>query len=413
MVTEVSQTKGRMEVGIVDHNNTGMEDWALTLDDNHVHLMLSEHELNASELSESVDNALSVTLNMIELDSPIPSDMLKQARVAVIEVSGDAPASIERIGKLRKAHPDIPVIAAMRDANISVVRGLLKDGVSDVLELPLTYASLSEVLKQVLIDLDRSVTPETAPAKIISVIKSIGGVGATTLAVQTASRLAEKAKSPNDVCLFDMDLQFGSAGSFLGIGQPLNFADLLNAGTRIDGDLLRSVAATLPSGLNVIPAPADIIPMETVNADQIFRIIDTAAGEYETLILDLPGNWTNWSVSLVARSDIVLLVVELTIASLRQAKRQLALLSSQGVSGDHVMVVVNRVEKRLFRTINLEDAERAIGYPVNLSVQNDYPLVSAAHDQGVLIEEIRSKSKISRDIETVLESIEDQLAGGE
>ena len=392
-------------MGVLDQNAVP-EDWALMLDSNHVHLVLSERELNASDMSDGADGNVSVTLDMLELDAPIPAGMFDGAHIAVVEVSGEVPSSVERIANVRTSYPEMPVIAAMRDSNLSIVRSLLHEGVADVLELPLNPENLTEVINRILSDKKFQTKTDVEPAKIISVIKSIGGVGATTLAVQTANSLAKMGGyERNGVCLFDLDLQFGSAASFLGVGQALDFSDLLVAGSRVDGDLLKSVAAELPSGLNMVPAPADIMPMESVNSDQIYRIIDTAAQEYDLLVLDLPGNWSNWSVSLVARSDIVLLVVELTIASLRQAKRQLRLLASQGIEGDHIKVVVNRVEKKLFRSINLEDASSAINYPVELSVRSDYPLVSAAHDQGVLIEDIHSKSKISKDIDLLIDDI--------
>jgi pilus assembly protein CpaE len=293
---------------------------------------------------------------------------------------------------------------------LPLVRTLLKNGIADVIGLPLSYSDLSEALQEVLAGMKKDEEVDTSPAKMISVIKSIGGVGASMIATQTASRYAEMhVGDQGGACLFDLDLQFGSIASYLGVNQPLSLSDLLDAGSRIDGDLLKSVSSTLPTGLHVIPAPAEIMPMESVNADQIYRIIDIASRKYDTIFIDLPGNWTNWSVSLVARSDIVLLVVELTIASLRQAKRQLALLESQGISGNHVQVVVNRVEKKLFRSINLQDAEKAINYPFQHSLHNDYPLVKAAQDQGVRIDEIRSKSKISKDIGIILESIDETL----
>src|SRR3546814_9842513 len=72
----------------------------------------------------------------------------------------------------------------------------------------------------------------------------------------------------------------------------------------------------------VVTAPAEIMPIEAVNADQVFRIVELAQRGFDTVYLDLPGNWTNWSMSLVARSQVVFLVCELTIASLRQARRQ-------------------------------------------------------------------------------------------
>jgi pilus assembly protein CpaE len=396
-------------VGIFDHNKPGQE-WTLSLDSDHIHLILSEKELAASELSDAENGAVSLTLDMLDLDAPLPADLLQESRIVVIEVDSDVPSSIDRILSIGKKFPKLPVIAAVRNAALPLVRSLLKNGIADVVALPLSYSDLSEVLEQALAGMRKDEKVDTSPAKIISVIKSVGGVGATMIATHAASHYAEtRASDKGGTCLFDLDLQFGSIASYLGINQPLNLSDLLDAGSRIDSDLLKSVASTLPTGLDVIPAPAEIMPMETVNADQIYRIIDAAASQYDTIFIDLPGNWTNWSLSLVARSDIVLLVVELHIASLRQAKRQLALLENQGISGEHVQVVVNRVEKKLFRSINLQDAEKALNYPVRHSLHNDYPLVSAAQDQGVLIEEIRSKSKIGKDIEVILESIDETL----
>lgn len=396
-------------MGIFDHNKPGRE-WALSLDSNHIHLILSEKELAASELSDADGGAISLTLDMLDLDAPLPAGLLTESRVVVIEVDSEVPSSIDRISSIRKTFSNLPVIAAVRNAAVPLVRTLLKNGIADVIELPLSYFDLSEVLQQVLASVKKVEKVEAEAAKIISVVKSIGGVGASMIATEAASRYAALHPSgQGGTCLLDLDLQFGSIASYLGVNQSLNLSDLLDAGSRIDGDLLQSVASRLPTGLDVIPAPSDIMPMETINADQIYRIIDVASREYDTIFVDLPGNWTNWSVSVVARSDVVLLVVELSIASLRQAKRQIALLKSQGISGDHVQVVVNRVEKKLFRSINLRDAEKAINYPVQHSLHNDYPLVSAAQDQGVLIDEIRRKSKISKDIEAILESINETL----
>lgn len=156
------------------------------------------------------------------------------------------------------------------------------------------------------------------------------------------------------------------------------------------------------NGLNIIAAPIDIVPIESVNPDQIMRIIELARAEYDHVVLDLPTNWTNWTLSLVAASEAIFLVAELSVASLRQAKRQLQLLDSQNIAGAHINVIANRVEKRFFRAIDLDSAAQALGHPIELSIHNDYPLVRAAHDQGVLIRAIRAKSKIARDIENLL-----------
>jgi pilus assembly protein CpaE len=91
----------------------------------------------------------------------------------------------------------------------------------------------------------------------------------------------------------------------LGFRPQLSIADLIAAGARIDRELLRSVVSKSDNGLHVIPAPIDIMPLEAANSEQMLRIIELAREEYDHVILDLPSNWTNWTLSLVALSDVV------------------------------------------------------------------------------------------------------------
>ncbi len=103
----------------------------------------------------------------------------------------------------------------------------------------------------------------------------------------------------------------------------------------------------------------------------------------------------------------LVLVVELGISSLRQARRRIDLFRSVGIEEQHIKIVVNRVEKRLFRTIGLDDVSETLGLPVFSSIALDAPTVSVAQNQGLLADEIRGKSKFVSDIAT----LGDQLRG--
>jgi pilus assembly protein CpaE len=152
------------------------------------------------------------------------------------------------------------------------------------------------------------------------------------------------------------------------------------------------------------------MPLEAVDGDEICDLIDIAADEYDTVFVDLPGNWTNWSLSVVARSDLVLLVTELSIASLRQARRVLDLIREQDLSEAKVQIVMNRVERKLFGSINLRDAATALRRPVSFTVTNDFWLMSTALDQGVMLAEVKAKNRIGRDLETLIQGIDTVLA---
>jgi pilus assembly protein CpaE len=390
-----------MNMGFSEQLHALPEDWILDLDRQSVLLVLSEAEMVAARLDAVDAGTMPILLHTLPVDAEIPGSALASASILVLEVSPGHAASLERLSAVRDLYPRLPVIAAVRDANLPLVRTLLKQGVRDVVGLPLPHAELVEMLKEISAELQAELSSEVQQGQLVTIMKSIGGVGATTVATHLASELAAR-NTGRGVCVFDLDLQFGDAASYLGLSNQLSIADLLEAGSRIDGELLRSVVTTTPQGLNVIAAPADMMPIEAINADQILRIIDLARQEYDYVVIDLPTNWTNWALSLVARSTAIFLIVELSVASLRQAKRQLQLLDNQGIRGDHVNIVANRVEKKLFRTIDLDSAAQALGHPVELSIHNDYPLVRAAHDQGVLIQQIRAKSKIVGDIANFL-----------
>lgn len=394
-------------MGVVNNPETEMGGWALRTGEASVQLILSQTEIGAGEIPAGEIAGFGVTVNALPSSAPITEELISPARAVVVEVVPSSSDSLSRLVSLRGAHPGLPMVAAVREPSVQVVRALLKAGVNDVVSLPLHVEELRGVLEQLRADMQRNSAQDMKTGKIISVVRSVGGVGATTLATQAASIHAKlDAVEGRKTCLFDLDLQFGNAGTYLGVHPKLTLQDLLEAGSRVDGELLKTACVQAASGLQVIAAPADIVPLESVSADQVMNIVELAAHEFDTVYLDLPGNWTNWSLSLVARSDAVLLVVEATIASLRQAKRQLALMRSQGLSDAPIHVIVNRVEKKLFRAISLADVERALGHEVSYSIANDFNLVSTALDQGVLVNDIKPGSKVAKDLAEIVNGCE-------
>jgi len=378
-----------------------------------VELVLSQEEVLTAEFGASVVGGWSLDTTKLGAEEPIPEEIAKRARVIVIEVCTDRPASLARLVRLHHDNPSLAVIAAVRNATVPTMQALLRAGIKDVIALPLVRNDLETVLDRMREEIERSAAQATPTGKVVSIIKSVGGVGATALLTQAAALYAKREGDRGfQACLFDLDLQGGNAATHLGISPALTVSELLDAGKRLDSSVLASVAAEHASGLRIVAAPADLMPTDTVGTDQICDIVHLATAEYRTVFLDLPSDWTNWSLSLVAQSDVVFLIVELSIASLRQAQRQLALLLKLGVASEKVQVVVNRVEKRMFQQINLKDASDTIGRQIGLSVTNDFSLMNTALNRGVMIGDIKSKSAVSRDLNKLLDAIDMLLERG-
>ncbi|HKX89891.1 MAG TPA: pilus assembly protein CpaE, partial [Sphingopyxis sp.] len=145
-------------------------------------------------------------------------------------------------------------------------------------------------------------------------------------------------------------------------------------------------------------APEKIAPLEAVEIDQLMRVLDLARRQYDHVVLDLPGNWANWTLSAIDKADMILLVVDLSIGSLRQARRRLTLFEETGIDPSRIRIVANRVEKRMFRMIGVQDAADALRYPIFATVHSDYAVVQSAQDQGVLVGTVARKNKVATDL---------------
>jgi pilus assembly protein CpaE len=370
-----------------------------------VRLLLAGVEGEANMLVGAKAAGFPLDLVIADPSQPIEQSVLDGASAAVVQVDADNPESIKRFEQL--AQGPVPLIAAAYEPPLAFVRKLVRAGAHDVVPLPLDPQDLETALDPI----RRMVAAQGPRAragyqKVVTIMKSEGGVGATSLLAQLAIRFAEQEVSVGrEACLIDLDVQFGDAALQLGLQPVLTFADLVDAGKRLDGELLRSVASQHKSGLRVISAPRDIMPLESITSDQILAIVDLATSEFGTVFVDLPMNWANWSLSLLARSDIVLMVTELRVPSLHRARRQLDLLASQDMHNLDVRIVLNRAEKGLFRTLGPADAERVLKRPVAFSICNDHETMSQTIDRGIPLAEVKRKCSLGRDIDAMEQGV--------
>lgn len=388
-------------MSVVNPNETG-KSWRTHRREAAVQLYLSGAHGDAAELVSARVAGFPLALSLLSETDWIDPEEVAGATAAVVQVDNDSPASIRRFEKLATA-TKTPLIAAAYEPPLAFVRSLVRAGAHDVVPLPLDIADLETSLAPIRDELAKQdQSARAGVARLVSIIKSVGGVGATALITQLGIRFAQsEAKHGREACLIDLDVQFGDAAFQLGLRPSLSLADLIDAGGRLDGDLLRATTSVHPSGLHVIAAPRSMLPLEALSSEQVIDIIELAKREFGTVFVDLPSNWTNWSLSLLAQSDLVLLVSELSVTSLHRARRQLDLIQSQDLEGLDLRVVINRFEKGLMRSVRPGDVREALGRDIGYTIANEPPVMRAAIDQGLPISEIKRKSAVGKDIDTL------------
>ncbi len=317
----------------------------------------------------------------------------------IVEVDSKDSADIERLRTLVQSHAQTAVVATAADATLNDVRQLMRLGVVDVLPQPVQRSDILAAVELAVRSRKAAAQSATGRGRFVSVLKGGGGVGATTIAVQAGCHLARTLdKRGQEACVLDLDVQGGTVALFLDLSDRVGLADLVDAPERLDADLLRGVVSRHASGLSVVAAPPEVMPLETFTPDFIGRLVSVVREQFDMVLADLTPAWTLWSFEALRQSDEVLLVTQMTVPGIRQARRQLDTLRAEGLDGIPLRVVLNRYEKRWGDSLCLKEVEKALGHKIDFMVANDYRTVSEALDQGVAISDVRRRSKAFKSI---------------
>lgn len=330
-------------------------------------------------------------------------DHLRDAELLVLEVDADEHLTLERLAAIKRMFPDLAIIAAVRNADIRVMRTLLRQGVSDVVALPFDNEALIAEIFNIGAKLAESNEVPLAPS--LSFVGALGRTGTTSILLHLANALVQRADRPIRCCLIDLDIQSGQLAAHAGVSNSRSILSLLEAEDRLDLDMIRNVATKSSEGIYIISSPAEIIPIEQIDVDQILRIVNLARAQFDVVLIDLPTTWASWSLSVAAESGNIVLVTEQSLDHLRQARRMLDLFREVGVPSNRVKIVVNRAAKGRFRSISLHDVAETLGGEVIAAIREDGGELAQAIDEGRLVTEISRRSSFAREIEALAEKL--------
>lgn len=333
---------------------------------------------------------------------------LRRADVVIVEIDPDnaaALAALEQFASVSGAR--LPVIAAARDLTISATRRLMRSAIADVLPIPFTLEELGQALDTARGRLThlRSGSGGVRTGNIIAFHGALGGIGTSMIATQVAQMWAED----RSVLLIDLDVQRGNAALYMNLKPRLTITDLLEAEDRLDVEFLRMVAERHQSGASVIATPGDMMAIDAITPEFVDRLLDLCVQNFDLVLLDLPGTWIDWTASAMQKSDVVVLVTQMTVSGVQQARRQLDVMEANGL-GDRVRVVMNRMTAGLFGKYDTSEAENVLRSRVHFAVSNDYPTVAAALDEGKALKQIKLKARIDKELRQMAAGLVEELA---
>jgi pilus assembly protein CpaE len=365
--------------------------------------------VRAGEVRDAIERALPASPRpQISLVDTLDQAALHALRgdVVIIDIDCKNAHEMAALAEFASERTSAPVIV-LGDPYLGVaeMRELMRIGVSDVLQPPIESAELAAAIARAAEKRPAvAAEPQGQQGRVAVFLAAHGGVGATSLAVHGACALAHR-RNPPSICVLDLNVQFGCAALLLDAEQRNSVIDLIQAGDRLDGAFLRQCMARPHGRFDLLGSPTEVQAIENVDPEAIARTIAIARREYDVTIIDLPLLWANWTHAAMRAADVIALIVQLTVPSLRQGRRQLDMLRQEELDDIPVVVVANRAQTGFFSSagVPLKAATTALGRKVDIVVPES-PEMHAAAEAGQPISGRAIEKKLVEMMEMVMQA---------
>lgn len=316
--------------------------------------------------------------------------------VLIADLHQDRATSIAAIQAMRRERFDGAIVALSDDLDEDELRGLLHWRISDWLRSDTATHDIVAACERALLAEVRNEKP--GRSLCLAMVPAAGGVGTTTLAIETAFLLARRGRGYRSTCLIDLNFQSGVLADYLDLKPGFRLETVAAAPDRLDAHMLEVMISRHESGLAVLAAPR--VPGDCIDPDPalIARVLGVAAELFETMVVDLPSAWQPWTNDVLAGCDRILVVTEFTVPALRKAQ-ELSTALDERLSGVEVATIVNKVRQPLFGSgLKRRDVKEMLGAGLAGFVPEDCGLVREAINRGKPLGAVRRSNRIVRSL---------------
>ncbi len=258
----------------------------------------------------------------------------------------------------------IPIILLTGQADMENRLAGMEAGADDYVAKTISPTELELRIKALLARAETEQTFSQITAKIITVFSLRGGVGTTSVAANLAIALAHLWDTR--VCLWDLALSSGHCAFFLNLKPKSTLTTLANwPDDSVEDQILADMLLKHDSGIELMPAPPTASEAELVTPRVVDLIFPSLVSNFAFLVVDGGNHFTDAVLTLLERSDNILLLLAPELASVRAALDAMQIFEKLGYDPAKVLPVVNcnftadrlplkRIESALKKTVYAE-----------------------------------------------------------
>ena len=313
------------------------------------------------------------TAHVVPLDNA--EVVLAQVRpdVIVLILSPNPEVALARLHEIRSATQAHLIAVGPANEPKSILR-TLHDGADEYLD----EAELEYQLEGALARLRSKGLSHSEIGRVIALLAASGGSGSSTLAVNLATVLARQYKS---TALFDLKLDAGDLPTLLDLAPTHTLADFCQNLARMDRSMFDQLFVKHASGVHLLAAPRRLADVAHVTPKGVRQAMVMARATFPYVVADIDHSFREEQSEALLQADVVLVILRLEIASVRNTGRTLEHLNQIGVTDERLRLVVNRYGQS--KELPAATAEQALGMKLHYYISEDPKTVLRANNKGV------------------------------
>jgi len=321
------------------------------------------------------------------------------------------PSGVELVARIRQAEPagtHTPIVLIGGGNDVDAKVRALRAGADDYLGKPVHPQELSARVRGLLARFARPQISARRQAfgRIHAYYGAKGGVGTTTIAINTAIGLHRELK--RSVALVDGNLQFGDHRVFLDMGvDQRSIIDAVTA-TGVDAEVIRKVMVRHDSGIDLLLAPPTPEQAELVSGEQhhLLRIVEVLRTMYDYVVVDLDKRLDDHTLDVIGAADRLVVVMTADLSCIKNVRLVFKTMSQLAVPEERLMLVLNRANA--FTGISAKSVESVLKTQIAHQIINDYRSAISSLNSGAPFMANKPDSALSRAVMELARLVDQQ-----
>lgn len=337
-------------------------------------------------------------------------ELIHQLRpqIVLMELGPSPDETFAAVQKTLEFQPRTHIILVLPDVSPDAVVRAMRAGARDVLARPVDPDDLATALAAGMTALQRHQREEVpSDGHVVTVFSSKGGLGTTAVACNLAVALSQQHHS---VVLVSVDLRGGDTALFFDLQPTHTIFDVSQNIARADAAFLRGCLSEHESGVHILAEPYEPEAADLITAAQITQILRLLKSMYQFIIVDTTPGLNEQTMAALDVSDTVMMLLMLSVPSIRSTQRTLDVLTRLRFEQDRVRLAVNRYDSE--SEISIKDLEETLRHPIWWQIPNDFFAISRSVNQGIPAMLLAPDSKFSRNMHELGRQLMPTVGGG-